>query len=71
MKLLIVMGVHISPALKWLTGGKLDIGLKLWNVKISESNPQVGKYKYDKRFWMKDLVSSEQRQRDNGDGVYY
>ncbi|QCG91705.1 aspartyl/asparaginyl beta-hydroxylase domain-containing protein [Azospirillum sp. TSH100] len=36
----------------WLTGGKIDTGKALWNAKITEKNPQVGRYHHQKEFWL-------------------
>lgn len=40
-----------SETLAWLSGGKPDLGRRMWNVTIKTSNPQVGAYIHPERFW--------------------
>jgi hypothetical protein len=42
-----------AETMDWLTGGQPEIGKRLWNAHIVDTNPQVGGYSYPEQFWDK------------------
>lgn len=48
-----------AETMGWLTGGKPEVGKRLWSAEIVEKNPQVGGYSFPERFWDKTAYEPE------------